>query len=947
MIVLGNSANPYPEDFGSTDILNSCLYCTVSEKKELRSHQVEAVSHIVAALTQPGEDLRTQCIMACGTGKTLVAVRASDQLGDITLVAEPSLALIAQNLREFQQQSIVDKPTSFLVVCSDETIVKIGEDKLFVSEADLSAEITQDPDRIREFLSNNDGTRKTIFTTLHSTPLLVEALMSTNLSFDSVVVDEAHRTATHTESAFSLILQQDLIPAKARLFITATPKGFIYSSDEETSQFFSMNDPKVYGEPCYTLSFGEAVERGLLSDYRVVVAAFKEELADNLAHFEDERDRTAALTISIIADLAVKYEISKLLTFHSRVDTARHFAEFGGKNLLERDIGRPVWIAAVDGRMSSHTRNSLLAMLGDNPSETLSIITNCRCLTEGVDVPAIDSVAFTSDRNSIDIIQAVGRAMRKSADDKIGTIIIPVILTEGDTLESAAKEGKFKQVAQVLQALSAHDMRLEQALKARIDKGNTAENADGRQPEIIVEDYNLEPYLAERLETRIIQRGLGLQSTPLSLDLIKRYTEHYRNAHNGALPNHDSGTVTDPSARPGETWKAIDTALRNGTRGLPSNAPKSLAKFLDREYSEQRKVNKLLTIELIRKHVEFHRATNNGAFPTSQSGLIKSPEAPPGDTWGAIDSALRLALRGIPADSPKSLAAFLDQEFPDEIRGKAFSKPRSSRARSKLLSQSTLRAYIDHYRVNNQGKFPKKNSGLVLHPSASPGDTWEAIDNALKRSLRGLSSDMPKSLVQFVQLEYQNEVVEKDTSSLFKNKSNLSISLIREYIDFYRANHDGLFPSRDSGTVLHPSAPMGETWKGVNEALKTRGRGLPADSPKSLAKLLDQEYPEQRADRIFPKRGRKAVENSLSISRIKEYVDLYRANHGGAFPSRESGAILHPSAPSGETWKGVNEALKTKGRGLPADAPDSLAKLLDQEYSRNRPEGNSHKRGRR
>lgn len=240
----------------------------LQERKTPRPHQLEAVDDVVRALSISGDDLRTQCIMACGTGKTLVGLWASEKLGNRTILCEPTLNLIAQNLREWLASCAGRKP-DVLVVCSDDTTVQINKDEPFISREEVGARVTSDPAEIRAFLEGSSS-RKLLVSTYNSLPLVKQAFRGRHIpSFDCTVVDEAHRTASHSESFYSLVHDAKAIPSRTRLYLTATPRVYINGGDE----VLSMDDEKVFGKVSHRLAFSRAVEKGLLTDYQLVVAA--------------------------------------------------------------------------------------------------------------------------------------------------------------------------------------------------------------------------------------------------------------------------------------------------------------------------------------------------------------------------------------------------------------------------------------------------------------------------------------------------------------------------------------------------------------------------------------------------------------------------------------------------------------------------------------------------
>ena len=194
------------------------------EKKTPREHQQEAVKDIVNALNVPGDDVRTQAHMACGTGKTMVALWVAEKLkAQKTLLVEPSLALIAQNLKEWQANAS-GPPPEVLVICSDQTVVKPNEDEVKIDIRDIPARVTSNPEEVAQFLKSGSE-RKIVISTYHSLPVLGEAMKVQGTGrFDIAIADEAHRTASKEDGAFTLFHYQEVVPSRLRLYLTATPK---------------------------------------------------------------------------------------------------------------------------------------------------------------------------------------------------------------------------------------------------------------------------------------------------------------------------------------------------------------------------------------------------------------------------------------------------------------------------------------------------------------------------------------------------------------------------------------------------------------------------------------------------------------------------------------------------------------------------------------------------
>jgi superfamily II DNA or RNA helicase len=452
-----------------------------------REHQLEAINNIVNGLNSFD---RGQLIMACGTGKTFTTLWIKERLNAMsTLILLPSLGLLSQTLREWTLAANI--PFDVLCVCSDNTVGKKGVDELIHSVADIAFPVTSKVEDIRQFLRRNGA--KVVFSTYQSSPLVAEAqAVSTVPNFDLAIADEAHRCAGKVGSDFSTILDVTRIRTDKRLFATATPRTYLTNTkrtaDERGIDIVGMDDERVFGKVMYSLPFGEAIKRGLLTDYQVVIIG-----VDNptIASWIENRKLTktesgleqdaGALAAQIGLLKAYKdYDLRRVISFHSRVNRAEQFS----KNLLAtfdwiREEHRPTGKLQADfvsGDMSTEKRRVKLAQLKAIAPQERRLLTNARCLSEGVDVPSLDGVAFIDPRSSqIDIIQAVGRSIRLSANKTAGTIILPVFLEPGIDTQSTIEGSNFKPIWDVLNALRAHDNVLSAELnQIRTEMGRKA-----------------------------------------------------------------------------------------------------------------------------------------------------------------------------------------------------------------------------------------------------------------------------------------------------------------------------------------------------------------------------------------------------------------------------------------------------------------------------------------
>jgi len=397
-------------------------------RKKPFPHVQEAVRDTVKGFK--GTD-RGQLLMACGTGKTLAAMWIAERLGSKrTLILLPSLSLLAQTLREWSANTT--HPFDYLAVCSDETVT--GGDEFVQHTAELGLPVTTDLDAIAAFLRRRG--RKVVFATYQSSPQIAAAYKGRVPGFDLAVADEAHRCAGRVGTEFTTVLDAGKIRSKRRLFMTATPRYYTPRVRRKAGQIdvevASMDDEAVFGPVLHRLTFGEAIERDLLSDYQVVVVGVDDETYRTYAErgelvTRDGKRITDARTLAGQIGLGKtmrKYDLHRVISFHGRVKAAREFsAEM--PDVVEwmppraRPAG-PLWSDHVSGAMTSGRRDRLLLRFRDLAPKERGLLSNARCLGEGVDVPSIDGVAFIDPRRStIDIVQALGRAIRKAPDKKV------------------------------------------------------------------------------------------------------------------------------------------------------------------------------------------------------------------------------------------------------------------------------------------------------------------------------------------------------------------------------------------------------------------------------------------------------------------------------------------------------------------------------------------------
>ena len=432
-------------------------------------------------------------ILPCGAGKTLASIWISEKLGwKNILIMLPSLSLLSQTLREWAINASI--PFRYLCICSD-TTVDLGNDAPIEKISDMDVPVTTEVEAIRDFL--NDTTSKTsiVFSTYQSSKVLSEAVRKSGTTFDIGIFDEAHRTAGTKIGAWGIALDDENIPINKRIFMTATPK--IYAphitkkAKEEDVLICSMDDADMYGHPFYEIGFAEAVKRGHITDYKVIVICVTDsevkkviEKGGRVITDQDHEWDAKALAKRIALVKGIRaYGLRKAFTFHGRVDSAKAFTDTSKPygidqifNLIEpeKEMQKSVGFFHVNGTMPSGTRSNILK---EFESVDIGIMSNARCLVEGVNIPAVDTVAFIDPKRSlIDIVQATGRAMRKADWKENGYIFIPVFLEEDSDPEQIIKSSDFDTVWEVLQAMLDQDQRMQGIVsKMRILQGKGEE----------------------------------------------------------------------------------------------------------------------------------------------------------------------------------------------------------------------------------------------------------------------------------------------------------------------------------------------------------------------------------------------------------------------------------------------------------------------------------------
>ncbi len=470
----------------------------------LRPHQKAALDDVVAGFR---EHDRGKLVMACGTGKTFTALRIAEAVagpGGQVLNLVPSISLFQQSMREWAEQRTL--PQSYIGICSDTRAGRQDEDASFL---ELEIPVTTDPALIGKALRDSQSKEKmtVVFCTYHSLALVEEAQKDGAPPFDLVLCDEAHRTTGierpgDRTSPFVLVHDGNRIQAAKRLYMTATPRLYTAAARSKAAshdvEVFSMDDEAVYGPEFHRLPFSRAVEQELLSDYKVVVLSVSESQASaalqaHLASDSSEINLTDAAKIvgcwralqnpedkqpddGKIQPVRCAIAFTNVIRASERLE--KHWngvIEQATAQLPEAETRETLSceVRHVDGKHHALDRKARIEWLKGSTDGTCRILSNARCLSEGIDVPALDAVLFMNPRSSqVDIVQAVGRAMRRAEGKSYGYIVLPVAVPSGaDPAAALNNNERFAAVWSVLRALRSHDDRFDAEIN-QIDLNN-------------------------------------------------------------------------------------------------------------------------------------------------------------------------------------------------------------------------------------------------------------------------------------------------------------------------------------------------------------------------------------------------------------------------------------------------------------------------------------------
>ena len=826
---------------------------------------------------------RGKLIMPCGSGKSLTAYWIAGKLDACRIViAVPSLALIRQTLKVWLRETTANRQAvEWICVCSDESAGRVERDDTAVLRQDLGVPCLTAPDEIAAWLKRKHHGLTVVFTTYQSGEAIAKAARSARYHFDLGIMDEAHKTVGDGEKLFSHLLHDKNLPIRQRVFMTATERRYAGQSDT----VLSMDDPAIYGDTFHLLSFKLAMEYDapILCDYKIIsIAVSRDEVAELIRknvfvkpdkgrwNQEIEADMLASLVA--LRKAMTKYPIHHAVSFHGSIQRAELFKAHNDAFSHAFPKYGSLETFHVSGKTPTGTRARII---GDFAKTQRALITNARCLTEGVDVPGIDCVLFADPRRSaVDIVQAVGRALRPAPGKKLGYVIVPILHDADATPDDIFESESFQEILTTLRALAANDDRIIEYFRA-ISQGRQHTGGGGVE-------FDMDERLAQRIDLAQFVRGIeikcwdrlqGLLKPSLSIEQILKWADaHHQKT--GEWPKLNSGNVLDA---PDEKWGSVENALRLGLRSLPGGS--SLAQLL----AEKRDVrNHLalpdLAIEQILEWADSHHR-KTGEWPNQKSGQVLDA---PGEKWANISGSLSRGRRGL-----------LDGDSLAQLLAKK-RDVRNIMGLPDLKIEKILKWADAHH--EKTGKWPNANSGNVLDAS---GEKWGSVENGLRIGLRSLPGG--SSLAQL--LAEKRDV--RNTRAL----PPLTIEQILKWADTHR-QQTGKWPNQKSGEVL--DAPS-EKWGNIDGALALGQRSLPGGS--SLAKLLTEKRDVRNHLALPP----------LTIEQILKWADAHHQKTG-AWPKKTSGDVL--DAP-GEKWGNIQNSLYFGQRSLPGGS--TLAKLLAEK----------------
>lgn len=932
-------------------------------KKTLRPHQKEALDKTHEHFKSAD---RGKLIMACGTGKTFNALRIAENETDgkgLILFLVPSIALLGQTLREWSADA--NEPINAICICSDPDITKKrtkNEDADSFSIVDLALPASTDTAFILHQFEQIKAKALPGMTVVFSTYQSIEVLSRAQKAwlkkgfpeFDLIICDEAHRTtgvslAGEDESAFTKVHDADSIKAKKRLYMTATPR--LYSDDTKSKAaqadaiLCSMDDKALYGEEMYRIGFGEAVERDLLTDYKVLILTLNDKdvppavqrmIADRKTEINTDDASKLIGTINALSKQFLGDEgitkasdpepMRRAVAFCANIATSKKISATYN-NATEAYLGslpsdkkeQMVTVASkhMDGTMAAPERDQMLSWLkeetGDNECR---VITNVRVLSEGVDVPSLDSVLFLSARNSqVDVVQSVGRVMRKSPGKKYGYIIIPVVVPAYVDADKALDDNeRYKVVWTVLNALRAHDDRFNATVnKIELNRKKPDNILVGRPEYSFDEDGNPQAWNEDSVayETnKDIGKQLALQFEQLQSVVFARMVQKVGDRRYWEQWARDVAIIADRQIERItyliENKKDQRQAFENFLAGLQKNINPSITESQAVEMLAQH----IITKPIFEALFEGYSFIQNNAVSTAMQSMLDALEE-------------------------KSLAEESEtlQKFYESVR---------KRAEGIDNAEGKQRIIIELYDKFFKAAFPKmvEQLGIVYTPVEVVDFIIRSVDDVLKKEFDRSISDENIHILDpftgtgtFITRFLQSGLIEKkDLARKYKEELHANeIVLLAYYIsavNVENAYHDQLSEENGyepfEGIVLTDTFQLGETDESQklfsemfpqNSARVARQKKAPlrvimGNPPYSVGQksandnAQNQKYEklDNRIEKTYAKGSNATSVKALYDPYIKAFrwsTDRLDPNHGGIIAFVSNGAWLETNGTDG------------------------------------------------
>ena len=473
-----------------------------------KPHQVIALKEAKNYFLKENNN-RGKLVFPCGAGKSLTGYWITKELKSKSIiVAVPSLSLVKQTLEVYLRETNANNDkVSWLCVCSDEGIGTNDDVAIYTNE--IGVPCVTDKNFIAKWIKDNSTNKTIIFSTYQSGKTIADACKIANHEFDLGIMDEAHKTVGDKDKLFSHLLFDKNIKIKKRIFMTATERRYAGSSDT----ILSMDDAEVYGDTFTQLSFKKAIEIGILSDYKIITLFISNNEVRKLIEknafvkplgkdWDNETEARTLASLIAIRKAMTDYPINHAVTFHSSIKKAEAFEQ--SQAVFSKVFPKYSKVNSyhVSGAMPTSVRGKIVDEFANSEK---GIITNAKCLTEGVDVPNIDCVLFADPRKSkVDIIQAVGRALRKKEGKEFGYVILPVF-TDANNKEEIIESEEFKDVLSTIRALASNDERIIEEFKD-ISKGKKGNRKDS------LLQFNIDVNIAELINENELIESIQLKT---------------------------------------------------------------------------------------------------------------------------------------------------------------------------------------------------------------------------------------------------------------------------------------------------------------------------------------------------------------------------------------------------------------------------------------------------